>query len=429
MFRGLWHSHMGWLFEGQRTSATRFAPDLKKDPVIRWVDKNFPLWALLGLAIPFVLGFALSGGSLFAGFTAFVWAGLVRVFLLHHATWSVNSICHMYGRQPFAIEDESRDNWLVAMVSLGEGWHHSHHAFPTSAQHGLSRFQPDPSYSGHPRPRAARPGLERQAPEGRADRRQARRRRRAGPARAPARLTPAPRPGTIRGGGDELRETTTPRPGAPPGGRGGHGRRGRRRVPARARAQRRRGARGQARARRRGDDESGVHVKVVAGWYDGAPIEEPFEYDTAGQPCALVPGQTLVSFPEGLVEHFPEDRGAVEMGLESYLAVCLRGSDNTYLGHLAVLDAHRMEAQPEDVAVLKIFAARAGAELERRIQARALQASRARVIEAADAERRRVGRDLHDGAQQRLLAVSNLLRSPAASPRRPRSCSRPPRAS
>ena len=157
-------------------------------------------------------------------------------------------------------------------------------------------------------------------------------------------------------------------------------------------------------------DESGVHVKVVAGWYDGAPIEEPFEYDTAGQPCALVPGQTLVTFPEGLVEHFPEDRGAVEMGLESYLAVCLRGSDNTYLGHLAVLDSYRMEAEPDDVAVLKIFAARAGAELERRIQAHALQESRARVIEAADAERRRVGRDLHDGAQQRLLAVSNLLR-------------------
>jgi stearoyl-CoA desaturase (delta-9 desaturase) len=146
VLHGLWHSHMGWLFEGQRTSATRFAPDLKKDPVIRWVDKYFPLWALLGLAIPFVLGFAISGGSLFAGFTAFVWAGLVRVFLLHHATWSVNSICHMYGRRPFAIEDESRDNWLVAMISLGEGWHHSHHAFPTSAQHGLERKQLDPSY-------------------------------------------------------------------------------------------------------------------------------------------------------------------------------------------------------------------------------------------------------------------------------------------
>jgi signal transduction histidine kinase len=157
-------------------------------------------------------------------------------------------------------------------------------------------------------------------------------------------------------------------------------------------------------------DPDGIHVKVVAGWYDGAPIEEPFEYDTAGQPCALVPGQTLVSFPEGLVRHFPEDQGAVEMGLESYLAVCLRDSQSTYLGHLAVLDSHRMEAEPEDVAVLKIFAARAGAELERRKQAAALQASRARVIEAADAERRRMGRDLHDGAQQRLLAVSNLLR-------------------
>ena len=140
---GLWHSHMGWLFEGQRTSAKRFAPDLKKDPLIRWVDKYFPLWALLGLAIPFVLGFALSGGSLFAGFTAFVWAGLVRVFLLHHATWSVNSICHMYGKRPFETEDESRNNWAVALVSLGEGWHHSHHAFPTSARHGLGRRQLD----------------------------------------------------------------------------------------------------------------------------------------------------------------------------------------------------------------------------------------------------------------------------------------------
>ena len=143
---GLWHSHMGWLFEDQRSSASRFAPDLKKDPLIRRIDRLFPLWVLLGLAIPFVLGFALSGGSLFAGFTAFVWAGLVRVFLLHHATWSVNSICHMYGRQTFESEDEARDNWAVAMVSLGEGWHHSHHAFPTSARHGLNPKQLDPSY-------------------------------------------------------------------------------------------------------------------------------------------------------------------------------------------------------------------------------------------------------------------------------------------
>ena len=148
VFTGLWHSHMGWLFEDQHSSARRYAPDLRKDPVIRRVDKLFPLWVALGLVIPFLAGLALSGGSVLAGLTAFVWAGLVRVFLLHHATWSVNSICHMYGRRPFATSDESRDNWLVALVSLGEGWHHSHHAFPTSARHGLRRTRstrPTPS--------------------------------------------------------------------------------------------------------------------------------------------------------------------------------------------------------------------------------------------------------------------------------------------
>jgi stearoyl-CoA desaturase (Delta-9 desaturase) len=144
---GLWHSHMGWLFEHEPTSARRYAPDLRKDPVIRTIDRLFPLWVVLGLLIPAVAGLVLSGGSLFAAFTAFLWAGLVRVFLLHHATWSVNSICHMYGRRPFATDDESRDNWMVALVSLGEGWHHSHHAFPTSAQHGLRRTQIDPSYA------------------------------------------------------------------------------------------------------------------------------------------------------------------------------------------------------------------------------------------------------------------------------------------
>jgi stearoyl-CoA desaturase (delta-9 desaturase) len=145
---GWWHAHTGWLFDRkERASARRFARDLREDPAIRWVDRWFPAWALLGLFIPFVAGLVLSGGSLFAGFTAFVWGGLVRVFLLHHATWSVNSICHMYGRRPFPLEDESRNNWIVALVSLGEGWHHNHHAFPTSAKHGLQRFQFDPSYA------------------------------------------------------------------------------------------------------------------------------------------------------------------------------------------------------------------------------------------------------------------------------------------
>jgi stearoyl-CoA desaturase (delta-9 desaturase) len=144
---GLWHSHVGWLFEGEHSSARRFAPDLRRDPVIRRIDKLFPLWVLLGLLLPALAGFLLSGGSWFAAFTAFLWGGLVRVFLLHHGTWSVNSICHMYGRRSFATDDESRDNWLVALVALGEGWHHSHHAFPTSAQHGLRRSQIDPSFA------------------------------------------------------------------------------------------------------------------------------------------------------------------------------------------------------------------------------------------------------------------------------------------
>jgi stearoyl-CoA desaturase (Delta-9 desaturase) len=146
---GLWHSHLGWLIERDKehTSARRFAPDLLKDPLVRRIDSLFPLWVTLGLVIPFLAGFALSGGELAAGLTALVWAGFVRIFLLHHATWSVNSICHMYGRQFFESKDEARDNWAVAIVALGEGWHHGHHAFPTSARHGLSKGQIDPSYA------------------------------------------------------------------------------------------------------------------------------------------------------------------------------------------------------------------------------------------------------------------------------------------
>ena len=158
------------------------------------------------------------------------------------------------------------------------------------------------------------------------------------------------------------------------------------------------------------DDPSGQHVRALVCWYDGAFMDEPFEYDTAGQPCAVITEYPWVSFPEALTERFPNDTPAVQLGLESYLAICLRSSEGVHLGHIAVLDARPMEAGEEDIAALRIFAARAAAELERRNQARALEESRARVIEAADAERRRVGRDLHDGAQQRLLAVSNLLR-------------------
>jgi len=158
-------------------------------------------------------------------------------------------------------------------------------------------------------------------------------------------------------------------------------------------------------------DSAGEHVRVLSGWYDGDWMNEPFEYDTRGKPCALVVERAIVAFPEALTARFPEAQPAIDMGLESYLAICLRAADGTHLGHLAVMDAHPMTAGSDDVAALRIFASRTAAELERRRQAAALRHSRARVIEAADAERRRVGRDLHDGAQQRLMAVGNLLRA------------------
>jgi signal transduction histidine kinase len=154
---------------------------------------------------------------------------------------------------------------------------------------------------------------------------------------------------------------------------------------------------------------TGTRVRMVAAWYDGDFLDDLVEYDTRGQPCSLAVERAVVAFPDALTRRFPEDKGAIELGIESYLAICLRASDETYLGHLALLDARPMEAEEEDITALRIFAARAAAELERRRQAAALAASRKRVIEAADAERRRVGRDLHDGAQQRLMAVSNLL--------------------
>jgi signal transduction histidine kinase len=157
-------------------------------------------------------------------------------------------------------------------------------------------------------------------------------------------------------------------------------------------------------------EPNGEHVRVVSGWYDGDWMQEPFEYDTEGKPCALVVDRAVVAFPEALTQRFPEAKPAIDMGLESYLAICLRASDGTHLGHMAVMDAGRMEAGDDDVAAMRIFASRAAAEMERRHQAAALRRSRARVIEAADAERWRVGRNLHDGAQQRLLAVANLLK-------------------
>jgi stearoyl-CoA desaturase (Delta-9 desaturase) len=143
--RGLFHAHMGWLFiHTERGSKRRFAPDLIKDRVVSAVDRTFLLWAVAGLAIPFLAGYLL-GGTPVAGLTALLWGGAVRVFLVHHVTYSVNSVCHVFGRRRFETSDESRNVFWLALPTMGEAWHNNHHAFPTSAAHGLRRWEPDPS--------------------------------------------------------------------------------------------------------------------------------------------------------------------------------------------------------------------------------------------------------------------------------------------
>ncbi len=141
--RGLAHAHVGWLFDHtQRGSRERFAPDLLADPVVSFVDRTFIFWSLLGLAIPFGLGY-LIGGSLQAGLDALLWGGAVRILLLHHVTYSINSLCHFFGRRSYATEDHSRNLAWLAPLSMGEAWHNNHHAFPTSAFHGMDRRQLD----------------------------------------------------------------------------------------------------------------------------------------------------------------------------------------------------------------------------------------------------------------------------------------------
>ncbi len=142
---GLVHAHLGWIFRGKDiANPRRYAKDLLADRDLRFISRTFPLWAVAGLALPFALGFALTG-SLVGGLTGLLWGGAVRVFLLHHATYSINSLCHFFGRRPFATGDEARNLAWLAPMSLGEAWHNNHHAFPTSFRHGLGRWQLDPA--------------------------------------------------------------------------------------------------------------------------------------------------------------------------------------------------------------------------------------------------------------------------------------------
>ncbi|HEY2201032.1 MAG TPA: acyl-CoA desaturase [Solirubrobacteraceae bacterium] len=141
--RGLGHAHVGWLFDHQQRGAReRFAPDLIADPVVNFVDKTFIFWSLLGLAIPFALGWVIAG-TVAAGLEAMLWAGAVRIFILHHVTYSINSLCHFFGYRRFATEDESHNLSWLAPLSFGEAWHNNHHAFPTSAFHGMAKREVD----------------------------------------------------------------------------------------------------------------------------------------------------------------------------------------------------------------------------------------------------------------------------------------------
>jgi stearoyl-CoA desaturase (Delta-9 desaturase) len=149
--RGLAHAHVGWLFlHTQRANKQRYAPDLVEDPLIRFIDRTTLWWIALGLAVPFALGYAL-GGTLTAALTGLLWGGAVRVVLLHHVTYSINSLCHFFGRQRFDSDDESRNLAWLAPFSFGEAWHNNHHAFPTSAAHGLRWYERmlDPSAIHH----------------------------------------------------------------------------------------------------------------------------------------------------------------------------------------------------------------------------------------------------------------------------------------
>jgi stearoyl-CoA desaturase (delta-9 desaturase) len=145
MLRGLVHAHTGWLFSPDFAGMERYVRDLSSDRMLLAISKLFPLWVLIGLLIPAALGglLTLTWYGVLAGF---IWGGLVRIFLVHHMTWSINSVCHLWGGRPFRSQDHSRNNLIFGIIGFGEGWHNNHHAFPTSARHGLRWWQIDMTY-------------------------------------------------------------------------------------------------------------------------------------------------------------------------------------------------------------------------------------------------------------------------------------------
>ena len=142
VLKGLWHAHLGWLFDAEKTEVERWAPDLLKEARIAKISAGFPWIAVFSFAAPALLGMLVTQ-SVWGMTTAFLWGSLARIFMLHHVTWSINSICHFYGKRDFETTDYSTNNWVLSIISFGESWHNNHHAFPTSATHGLGRYQFD----------------------------------------------------------------------------------------------------------------------------------------------------------------------------------------------------------------------------------------------------------------------------------------------
>lgn len=141
-FKELWFAHIGWFFAKEKTRIKKFAPDLMVDRQVINIDKRYFRWMWLSLAIPLVVGGLLTL-SWKGALTGLLWGGFARIFFVHHVTWSINSICHFFGKKPYETFDESTNNVWLAIPSLGESWHNNHHAFPTAAVHGMGKYQVD----------------------------------------------------------------------------------------------------------------------------------------------------------------------------------------------------------------------------------------------------------------------------------------------
>ncbi len=141
ILKGFNHAHWGWLVTEGSSNPQRYAPDLLRDRAVMTINRLFPLFIVLALLVPAALGYVLSGGEAMAALTGLLWGGAVRIFLTHHVTWSINSVCHMVGNRPFETTDKSTNVGWLSLLTMGESWHHNHHAFPTSAFHGLEKRQ------------------------------------------------------------------------------------------------------------------------------------------------------------------------------------------------------------------------------------------------------------------------------------------------